>query len=155
MWRVLTKGFADGVTSLSCHNILQCVLSAYIDGKSRLRDFTTGRVVSKFKEHRDAVTSISIDPVRGFCVATGCHDGFVRRFNLRTGPSGAHALLTQKTCPVKPRSARSMQTEVQGRFTCGPLHSNREVQGRFTCGYIMSDRSCRVRSFGRRHDCSA
>ena len=30
MWRVLTKGFADGVTSLSCHNILQCVLSDHI-----------------------------------------------------------------------------------------------------------------------------
>ena len=87
---------------------LQCVLSGHIDGKSRFRDFTTGRVVSKFKEHRDAVTSISSHPVRGFCVATGCHDGFVRRFNLRTAPSGTHALLMQTTCPVKPRSARSI-----------------------------------------------
>lgn len=80
-----TKGFAGGVTSLSCHNILRCAVSGHVDGKARLLDLTTGRVVAKFQEHSDAVTSVSIDPVRGFCVVTGCHDGFVRSFDLRTG----------------------------------------------------------------------
>ena len=68
---VLTNGSADGVSSLSCQNILDFVLSDHIDDKSRFLDFTTDKFVVKFMEFRDAVVSISIDPLRDFCVATG------------------------------------------------------------------------------------
>ena len=69
-----------GPVTCVCCNF--AVLSGHVDGKARLLDFTTG---ANLKEHSDAVTSVSIDPVRGFCVVRGCHDGFVRSFDLRTG----------------------------------------------------------------------
>merc|ERR1719263_2764151 len=46
---------------------------------------SSGRFVSTLADHTDAVTSVSIDPVNGNYLVTGCHDGNARTFDRRTG----------------------------------------------------------------------
>lgn len=73
------------VTSACCHHIMQVAVTGHADNCARLADLVSGRFVSVFNGHTDAVTSVCLDPVRGHSLITGSHDGCIRRFDLRTG----------------------------------------------------------------------
>lgn len=76
---------AAQVTSACCHRVEQTAVVGHADRCARLIDLTSGKLVATYGGHGDAVTSVGIDPVQGHCVVTGCHDGCVRTFDMRTG----------------------------------------------------------------------
>mmetsp|Transcript_76312 Transcript_76312/g.236328 ORF Transcript_76312/g.236328 Transcript_76312/m.236328 type:complete len:145 (+) Transcript_76312:1-435(+) len=79
-------GGAMAVTSASCHGILQLAATGHADCCARLLDLGSGRLVATLRaDHGAAVSSVCLDPTRGHCLVTGCHDGYVRSFDLRTG----------------------------------------------------------------------
>eukprot|EP00418_Pyrodinium_bahamense_P052554 CAMPEP_0179168938 /NCGR_PEP_ID=MMETSP0796-20121207/83119_1 /TAXON_ID=73915 /ORGANISM="Pyrodinium bahamense, Strain pbaha01" /LENGTH=366 /DNA_ID=CAMNT_0020871727 /DNA_START=156 /DNA_END=1256 /DNA_ORIENTATION=- len=74
------------VTSVCCHRIMQLVATGHVDGCARLIDLASGKFVGALSgDHAAAVTSVCMDPTRGHCLVTGCHDGYVRSFDLRNG----------------------------------------------------------------------
>lgn len=73
------------VTSACCHQVMQLAITGHADCRARLIDLVSGRFVAALGGHPDAVTSVCIDPAQGHTVITGCHDGCVRIFDLRTG----------------------------------------------------------------------
>eukprot|EP00747_Dinoflagellata_sp_TGD_P168845 gnl/TRDRNA2_/TRDRNA2_196204_c0_seq1.p1 gnl/TRDRNA2_/TRDRNA2_196204_c0~~gnl/TRDRNA2_/TRDRNA2_196204_c0_seq1.p1 ORF type:complete len:625 (+),score=118.27 gnl/TRDRNA2_/TRDRNA2_196204_c0_seq1:53-1927(+) len=73
------------VTSVNCHQILQVAATGHTDHTARIVDLVSGQFVTTLADHGDAVTSVCIDPVNGHSLVTGCHDGYVRSFDLRNG----------------------------------------------------------------------
>jgi len=73
------------VTSICCHNTMQLAAVGHTDNCARLVDLQSGQYVATVSDHGDVVTSVSVDPGKGYCLVTGCHDGCVRSFDLRTG----------------------------------------------------------------------
>lgn len=73
------------VTSACCHTVEQLAVTGHADRRARMIDFNSGKFVQSYGDHPDAVTSVCIDPVQGHSLVTGCHDGCVRSFDLRTG----------------------------------------------------------------------
>lgn len=81
----LQSSVGAAVTSVSCDQIQLLVALGLTDGSARLVDVKSRKIVGILSEHTDVVTSVSIDPVKGHCLLTGCHDGFLRCFDLRNG----------------------------------------------------------------------
>jgi len=75
---------AGGVTSLCCHGVMTLAAVGHVDCCARLVDLVSGRYVATLAEHPAVVTSVSID-ANGTTLVTGCHDGRVRSYDLRTG----------------------------------------------------------------------
>lgn len=72
------------VTSVCCHETSQLAVTGHVDNCARLLDLSSGRFVARLSDHGDAVTSLSIDPAKGYCLVTGSHDGYIRSYDLRT-----------------------------------------------------------------------
>merc|ERR1719291_1254788 len=71
------------VTSVVCHEGLDLALCGRADGLALVVSASNGQVVQSLPGHRDAVTSVALNPHGEYEVVTGCHDGIVRLFDLR------------------------------------------------------------------------
>ncbi|CAK9061005.1 unnamed protein product [Durusdinium trenchii] len=58
------------------------------DGHVRLLDLSAGRFICHV-DHPETVTSLALDPSNAHGLLTGCHDGCLRVFDLRSGTGGA------------------------------------------------------------------
>ncbi|CAK0823458.1 unnamed protein product [Prorocentrum cordatum] len=72
------------VASACCHQVMELAVTGHVDGSAWLIDLAAGRIAGGLECHPDAITSVSMDQGTGFYLATGCHDGVVRTFDLRT-----------------------------------------------------------------------
>eukprot|EP00929_Paragymnodinium_shiwhaense_P102523 TRINITY_DN6571_c0_g2_i1.p1 TRINITY_DN6571_c0_g2~~TRINITY_DN6571_c0_g2_i1.p1 ORF type:complete len:580 (-),score=109.76 TRINITY_DN6571_c0_g2_i1:89-1828(-) len=84
---VCTMGALEASTgsrlmSLTAHPTTDLAAGCYSDGKLRLFSLRASRVLQAWP-HPDAVSSASFNPSNEFEVATACHDGVVRVFDLR------------------------------------------------------------------------
>eukprot|EP00419_Tripos_fusus_P069406 CAMPEP_0172893184 /NCGR_PEP_ID=MMETSP1075-20121228/147881_1 /TAXON_ID=2916 /ORGANISM="Ceratium fusus, Strain PA161109" /LENGTH=620 /DNA_ID=CAMNT_0013747999 /DNA_START=34 /DNA_END=1893 /DNA_ORIENTATION=- len=87
---------AAAITSLACHLTMDMVVAGHTDCCARVFSPSTGRGVQTLRGHTDAVTAVAVDPQSGYTVATGCHDGILRLFDLRTGGCMQQIFLHQR-----------------------------------------------------------
>jgi len=87
---------ATAITSLACHLTMDLVVAGHTDCCARVFSPSTGRGVQTLCGHTDAVTAVAVDPQGGYTVATGCHDGSLRIFDLRTGGCMQQIFLHQR-----------------------------------------------------------
>eukprot|EP00927_Polykrikos_kofoidii_P037721 TRINITY_DN31939_c0_g1_i1.p1 TRINITY_DN31939_c0_g1~~TRINITY_DN31939_c0_g1_i1.p1 ORF type:complete len:742 (+),score=118.26 TRINITY_DN31939_c0_g1_i1:36-2228(+) len=86
----IASSTASAVMSVACQS-MHLIAAGYADRRVRLFCPTTGRQVMDLEGHTDAVSSIcfgSAGSARGsseYELATGCHDGVLRIFDIRTG----------------------------------------------------------------------
>lgn len=73
------------VTAVACHPSMDLAVAGHVDETARLFSLSTGQLVCELSCHGDAVTSVAMDPGGGYEVATGCHDGCLRVFDIRNG----------------------------------------------------------------------
>mmetsp|Transcript_89920 Transcript_89920/g.196811 ORF Transcript_89920/g.196811 Transcript_89920/m.196811 type:complete len:634 (-) Transcript_89920:286-2187(-) len=69
--------------------------------RARLLDLTSGKVVMSFEPQPDIVSAVASDPGGGYQVVTGCHDGFLRVYDLRRCSSGV-GVQTSSSAARKP-----------------------------------------------------
>mmetsp|Transcript_124170 Transcript_124170/g.215232 ORF Transcript_124170/g.215232 Transcript_124170/m.215232 type:complete len:400 (+) Transcript_124170:218-1417(+) len=89
-------GDAGAVTSLAAYSGADLAVAGYTDGCARLFSPSSGQVLQTLLGHTDAVTCVGIDPQTGYEVVTGCHDGRLRFFDIRTGLCVQQLLLHQQ-----------------------------------------------------------
>ncbi|CAE8593558.1 unnamed protein product, partial [Polarella glacialis] len=78
-------GEAAAVLAIACHRSQDLAVSGHVDRCARVFSPLTGRQICELSGHGDVVTAVALDPFgTGFEIATGCHDGILRLFDIRT-----------------------------------------------------------------------
>lgn len=76
---------APPVTSLACFESPGLLLAALATGEVVIFNTKNQEVVQVLDRHPDVVNCVAVDPRRGYEVVTGCSDGRLRVFDIRSG----------------------------------------------------------------------